>query len=79
MVGAAEEELRAELQKLKGDLERTQEELKSARTTERRGEGRRPLKDVTCYGCGEKGHYKRECPKAGREDQGNGPRRLGQQ
>ncbi|GKD98083.1 putative reverse transcriptase domain-containing protein [Tanacetum coccineum] len=27
------------------------------------GAGVTPLKDVTCYGCGEKGHYKDNCPK----------------
>ncbi|GKB01705.1 putative reverse transcriptase domain-containing protein [Tanacetum coccineum] len=27
------------------------------------GAGVTPLQDVTCYGCGEKGHYKDKCPK----------------
>ncbi|GKB49823.1 putative reverse transcriptase domain-containing protein [Tanacetum coccineum] len=27
------------------------------------GAGVTPLQDVTCYGCGEKGHYKNKCPK----------------
>ncbi|GKB92724.1 putative reverse transcriptase domain-containing protein [Tanacetum coccineum] len=33
-----------------------------------------PLKDVTCYGCGEKGHYKDKCPN-GRNQQNKGARR----
>ncbi|GKB32678.1 putative reverse transcriptase domain-containing protein [Tanacetum coccineum] len=32
-----------------------------------------PLQDVTCYGCGEKGHYKDKCPK-GRNQQNEGAR-----
>ncbi|GKB12360.1 putative reverse transcriptase domain-containing protein [Tanacetum coccineum] len=27
------------------------------------GAGVTPIQDVTCYGCGEKGHYKDKCPK----------------
>ncbi|GJR79573.1 putative reverse transcriptase domain-containing protein [Tanacetum coccineum] len=27
------------------------------------GAGVTPLQDVTCFGCGEKGHYKNKCPK----------------
>nr|GEZ40590.1 hypothetical protein [Tanacetum cinerariifolium] len=33
----------------------------------------RPLQDVTCYGCGEKGHFKDKCPK-GRKQQNEGAR-----
>ncbi|GJV59702.1 putative reverse transcriptase domain-containing protein, partial [Tanacetum coccineum] len=32
-----------------------------------------PLQDVTCYGCGEKGHFKDKCPK-GRNHQNEGAR-----
>ncbi|GJX18879.1 putative reverse transcriptase domain-containing protein [Tanacetum coccineum] len=32
-----------------------------------------PLQDVTCYGCGEKGHYKDRCPKV-RNQQNEGAR-----
>ncbi|GJX64937.1 putative reverse transcriptase domain-containing protein [Tanacetum coccineum] len=32
-----------------------------------------PLQDVTCYGCGEKGHYKDKCPK-GKNQQNEGAR-----
>ncbi|GJX51360.1 putative reverse transcriptase domain-containing protein [Tanacetum coccineum] len=35
------------------------------------GAGVTPLRDVTCYGCGEKGHYKDKCPK-GRNQQNEG-------
>nr|GFC36717.1 reverse transcriptase domain-containing protein [Tanacetum cinerariifolium] len=34
----------------------------------------RPLQDMTCYGCGEKGHFKDKCPK-GRNKQNEGARR----
>ncbi|GJR05460.1 putative reverse transcriptase domain-containing protein [Tanacetum coccineum] len=37
------------------------------------GAGITPLQDVTCYGCGEKGHYKDKCPK-GRNQQNEGAR-----
>nr|GEW83257.1 hypothetical protein [Tanacetum cinerariifolium] len=33
----------------------------------------RPLQDVTCYGCGEKGHFKDKCPK-GTNQQNEGAR-----
>nr|GFD41980.1 reverse transcriptase domain-containing protein [Tanacetum cinerariifolium] len=33
----------------------------------------RPLHDMTCYGCGEKGHFKDKCPK-GRNQQNEGAR-----
>nr|GFB88551.1 hypothetical protein [Tanacetum cinerariifolium] len=33
----------------------------------------RPLQDMTCYGCGEKGHFKDKCPK-GRNQQNEGAR-----
>ncbi|GJX15082.1 putative reverse transcriptase domain-containing protein [Tanacetum coccineum] len=35
------------------------------------GAGVTPFQDVTCYGCGEKGHYKDKCPK-GRNQQNKG-------
>ncbi|GJT93066.1 putative reverse transcriptase domain-containing protein [Tanacetum coccineum] len=35
------------------------------------GAGVTPLQDVTCYGCGEKGHYKDKCPK-GKNQQNDG-------
>nr|GFD20913.1 hypothetical protein [Tanacetum cinerariifolium] len=34
----------------------------------------RPLQDMTCYGCGEKGHFKDKCPK-GRNQLNDGARR----
>ncbi|GJQ97305.1 putative reverse transcriptase domain-containing protein [Tanacetum coccineum] len=37
------------------------------------GAGVTPLQDVTCYGCGEKGHYKDKCPK-GRNQLNEGAR-----
>ncbi|GKC11385.1 putative reverse transcriptase domain-containing protein, partial [Tanacetum coccineum] len=37
------------------------------------GAGVTPLQDVTCYGCGEKGHFKDRCPK-GRNQQNEGAR-----
>nr|GFC27607.1 hypothetical protein [Tanacetum cinerariifolium] len=37
------------------------------------GAGVTPLQDMTCYGCGEKGHFKDKCPK-GRNQQNEGAR-----
>ncbi|GJY99311.1 putative reverse transcriptase domain-containing protein, partial [Tanacetum coccineum] len=37
------------------------------------GAGVTPLQDMTCYGCGEKGHYKDKCPK-GKNQQNDGAR-----
>nr|GFB80537.1 hypothetical protein [Tanacetum cinerariifolium] len=37
------------------------------------GAGVTPLQDMTCYGCGEKGHFKDNCPK-GRNQQNEGAR-----
>ncbi|GJT58011.1 putative reverse transcriptase domain-containing protein [Tanacetum coccineum] len=37
------------------------------------GAGNNSLQNVTCYGCGEKGHYKDKCPKA-RNQQNEGAR-----
>ncbi|GJU78609.1 putative reverse transcriptase domain-containing protein [Tanacetum coccineum] len=37
------------------------------------GAGVTPLQDMTCYGCGEKGHFKDRCPK-GRNQQNEGAR-----
>nr|GEW78023.1 putative reverse transcriptase domain-containing protein [Tanacetum cinerariifolium] len=37
------------------------------------GAGATPLRDVTCYECGEKGHFKDKCPK-GRNQQNEGAR-----
>ena len=34
---------------------------------------------MTCYGCGEKGHYRRSCPHNQEAGQGNEPRRLDRQ
>ncbi|GJX87161.1 putative reverse transcriptase domain-containing protein [Tanacetum coccineum] len=31
------------------------------------GAGVNPLQDMTCYGCGEKGHFKDKCPKTGNQ------------
>ncbi|GKD07995.1 putative reverse transcriptase domain-containing protein [Tanacetum coccineum] len=39
------------------------------------GAGVNPLQDVTCYGCGEKGHFKGKCPK-GRNQPNEGARAI---
>ena len=91
MVGSGEEDPLEDVRKLKEELEKTIAEVKeegrrrkedSRRRDEGRGkreEKKRDFKDVVCYGCGEKGHFKRSCPKSVSQDQGNGSRRLDQQ
>jgi hypothetical protein len=80
MVGAPEDDLQSEVYKLKADLEEARSSLKDARRGGDRRDGdwrrppRTPLSEITCFGCGEKGHYKRNCP--GEAGQGNGSRRL---
>ena len=88
MATSSEEDSREEVERLKRGLEKMQTELTQTKyelaetKTElkrngRRGE-RRSLKDVICYQCGDKGHYKRDCKKVLSDEQGNGPRRLDQ-
>ena len=80
MVEPADEELRQEVKCLKEDLMQTKKELKEAqREGKARKDGQRPLEEVTCYGCGKKGHYRRNCPRNQEADQGNESRRLDQQ
>ena len=91
MVRSSEEESVPEtmgVEKLKKELEKTQNELKEVqmrflnnedqkRNEEQKRRRRRPLTEVTCYGCGEKGHYKKTCPKNTEQtNQGNESRRL---
>ena len=55
MVEPADEDLRQEMKRLKEDLVQTKKELKEAQQEGKtRKGGRRPLEEVTCYGCGEK-------------------------
>ena len=77
MVEPARDDLHDVVEQLRKDLEKTKLELQDAKEAEKRRMRKRPLKDVTCYKCGEKGHYKGSCqnePKV----QGNEPRRLSQ-
>ena len=56
MVEPADEEL------LKEDLVQTRKELKEAqREVKPKRSGPQLLEEITCYGCGEKGHYRRSC------------------
>ncbi|GKB43364.1 putative reverse transcriptase domain-containing protein, partial [Tanacetum coccineum] len=45
------------------------------RLTSQRGPGSQggQVSDVTCFGCGEKGHYKNKCPDNGSQGRGNVP------
>jgi len=80
MVGVPEDDLKEEVKKLKNDLEEVRGALKDARSeAERRRGPRKPLSEMTCYGCNEKGHLRRNCPLGEKYGQGNGPRRLGDQ
>ena len=80
MVKPADEELQQEVKWLKEDLMQTKKEFKEAQQEGKaRKGGRRPLEEVTCYGCGEKGHYRRNCPHNQKADQGNKSQRLDRQ
>ena len=50
------------------DREKDREEEVLALVAARR---RRDCSEITCFGCGEKGHFRFECPKA--KEQGEGP------
>lgn len=83
MVGTGEEdELVTQVKELKESLAQVKGELKDAqRRAKGQGSGKRPPGDVVCYGCGEKGHIRRNCPKSKGEEsrkkgQGNESRRL---
>ena len=80
MVEPADEDLKQEVKWLKEDLVQIRKELKEAqRKGKTRKGGRRPIEEVTCYGCGEKGHYRHSCPHNQEASQGNEPRRLDRQ
>ena len=90
MVGSSEEDLTREVEKLRDELAKTRAELESAKSgTHPQGQmqdqmkgrtsGKRSRKDVVCYGCGGKGHFRRECPLVKKDSQGNESRRLEKQ
>ena len=59
MVEQEDKELRQEVKKLNEDLIKTKKELKDAqRDVKPMRYSMRPIEEVTCYGCGEKGHKK---------------------
>lgn len=56
------------------DLDKQDRQIQPSSTMERRRKTPQvPLDQVTCYGCGEKGHYKSSCPtpQAQRKQSGN--------
>ena len=80
MVEPTDEDLRQEVKQLKEDLVQNCRELKESQCETRPRKSRRqPIKEVTCYGCGEKGHYRQSCPHNQEAGQGNEPRQLDQQ
>lgn len=81
MVGAdPEEDKLGKLEQLCKTLQQSLEASKKREQEREAREGRR--KEVVCYNCREKGHYKSECPKPirtpERKQQGNGGARLDQ-
>ena len=63
MCGSGEEDHLEEVKQLREDLAKPQRELKKAQEASGKKPGRRPLKEITCYGCGEKGHYRQDGPR----------------
>ena len=60
MVEPADEELRQEVKWLKEDSMQTKKELKEDQwDVKQKRSGQKPIEEVTCYGWGEKGHYRR--------------------
>ena len=90
MVGSSEEDLMAQVEKLRDELAKTKAKLGDEKSGahpqgQKQGQmkgrtfGKKSRKEVVCYECGGKGHFKRECPSLKKEGQGNEPRRLGKQ
>ena len=62
---------KSELKQMAEAIKRLQAEIESLKKgTQDVRPKRRPLSEVTCFGCGQKGHYKRDC-KAPAKHQGN--------
>ena len=58
MVGAVEGDLAEEVRKLREDLAKTKDELKSSQRRPRKFSGDKKLtRNDGCYNCGEKGHF----------------------
>lgn len=54
------------------DLKRMMADLLKQMKEMTAGRARRPLKDLTCFNCNEKGHVRAKCPKPQREGNDNG-------
>ena len=91
MVGSSEEDLAGQVEKLKIQLAEAKAKSGSKSDAHPQAQGRkqgqmkgrapgkRSPKEVVCYECGGRGHFRRECPSRKKEGQGNEPRRLEKQ